>query len=350
MEPGRRQIALKIDTPGTVSLEVLSRKVQALQRLLWNIGSALSGGGRRGTWRSEVVQACSLFFVKAEPGSLTIVAQLPDLTLLSDEIELGAQSLKAMGKTLDAVQKKDIKAVEDAFPDYGQRARILKSLAPLSPEEDAEYKLSVTTVDNVTLLDTTFHHNVAGMIRDEILEIPEQAMRKLTGILYLIEVATGSPRIGVIVNNRQIECHYDRDYEIVIRDLVPGSLVEVEGRAILNDRGDVDNISQIYDITVAEPIMPLNWTRVDYGNRRFILNEQIQISQAYVDGVWLCEFEPLGILAFGVSRHDAVIDFRADFAACWDDIAEDRDENLTVDAQELKRKLKLLVKETRDIQ
>lgn len=331
-------------------MEVFANKTQALQRLLWNIGSALSGGGKRGTWQSKVLQTCSLYFVEARPGSLEMLAQLPDSEELFDELELGTKSLNAVGSTLAAVQEKNYKAVETIFPDYGQRARVIKSLAPLSPEEDAEYELLVATVDKSISLDASFHLDVTTMIRDAVLEIPEEAVRTITGFLYLIEIATGSPRIGILTENRRIECHYDQDYEALIRDLVPGSLVEVEGRAILNDRGDIDNISQVYDITAVEPIMPLTWTRIDYGNRRFLLNEQIQIRQAYTDGVWSCEFEPLGILAFGLSRRKAVTDFKTDFAACWDDIVKEHDDKLTADARQLKERLTQLVKDVRNIE
>ncbi len=349
MQPKSRQITLKIATSGPVSLEILSNKTQALQRLLWNIGSALSGGGKRGAWQSKVLQACSLFFVEAKPGSLEMLAQLPDAAVLFDDLDLGARSLKVVGPTLAAVQNKQYKKLEETFPDYGQRARVIKSLAPLSPEEDAEYELLVTTADASVSLDTSFHCHVTTMIRDEVLEIPEEAVRTVTGYLYLIEVSTGSPRIGVLTENRPIMCHYDQDYEAIVKDLVPGSLVEVEGRAILNDRGDIDNIAQVYDVTQVEPIMPLTWTRVDYANRRFLLSEQIQIRQAYTDGVWSCEFEPLGILAFGLSRRAAVTHFRTDFAACWDDIVQEDDKNLTADARQLKKKFRKLVKEVRDI-
>jgi hypothetical protein len=349
MKPKPRQITLKIETPGRVSLEILANKTQALQRLLWNIGSALSGGGKRGPRQSKVLQTCSLFFVEANPGSLEMLAQLPDSTELFDELELGTKSLNAVGPTLAAVQNKNYREVETTFPDSGQRARVIKSLAPLAPEEDAEYDLLIATADSSISLDARFHSDVTTMIRDEVLQIPEEAVRTITGILYLIEIATGSPRIGILTENRRIECHYDQDYETIITDLVPGSLVEVEGRAILNDRGDIDNIAQVYDITPVEPIMPLTWTRVDYGNKRFLLNEQIQIRQAYTDSVWSCEFEPLGILAFGLSRRNAVTGFRADFAACWHDIAQEDDANLTTDAIHLKKKLRDLVKKVNDI-
>ena len=63
----------------------------------------------------------------------------------------------------------------------------------------------------------------------------------------------------------------------------------------------------------------------------------------------MCEFEPLGILGYGESRHDALNAFRLDFASSWDEIAQEKDEHLTLDAQELKQKLCNLVKEVQTL-
>lgn len=340
-----RKFVLKIDSPGEVSVDTLSKKLQAAQQVLFNIGSAIARGGRRGPYIAEVLQTCTLFFVESKTGSLEIVTELPPKSVLFKEMDLGNESLRNMGQTLQAIQQNDHKKIKKLYPDYGQRSRVVKSIARLLPEEYAEYEILITT-DNIQ---SKLKSNVREVLEPLIIEpceLPEQVMKTLTGTLYLIEVATGKHQIGIIINNRHIPCYYTPEDEVIIRDLIPGSLVEVKGRATLNDRGDVEQIEEIIDIVMVQPIIPLNWTRVDYGNRRFLLNEQIQIEQNFRSGIWTCEFKPLGIFGYGESRHEAVSSFRRDFAVCYDDIAQEEDENLTLDAQELKQKLLGLIKET----
>jgi hypothetical protein len=49
-------------------------------------------------------------------------------------------------------------------------------------------------------------------------------------------------------------------------------------------------------------------------------------------------------LAYGQSREEATEAFCEEFACCWEQIACEQDDNLTADAQDLKRKFRDLVK------
>jgi len=342
METDTRTLTMTIDSPGEVSIDVLAKKLEAAQQVLFNIGSTIAGGGRRGPHSATVIQSCTLYFVKSEPGSLQVVAKLPKPSLLFEEMDVGEQSLKRMAQTLTAIEKRDRTAIEKLYKDSGQRLRVVKSVSRLLPEEDAEYDVVVATTKASNILRPSFREAVEAVLI-EPSELPEQAIRTLTGTLYLIEVATGEHQVGIIVRNRRIPCYYTVEDEPIIRDLIPGSLVEVKGVATLNDRGDVERIEEIVDISMVLPIIPLNWSRVDYGNRRFVLKEQIQIRQDFLDDVWICEFEPLGMLAYGLSRREALECFRRNFALSWDDVAQEQNDNLTVDAQELKKKFRNLV-------
>lgn len=83
-------------------------------------------------------------------------------------------------------------------------------------------------------------------------------------------------------------------------------------------------------------LVPIYWSRILY-DRRYILKHPIQILPDIVDGVWVHEYEPLGIVAYGQSRSESIEAFRMEFAALWDEYAQEPDESLTEDAKELKR-------------
>lgn len=88
---------------------------------------------------------------------------------------------------------------------------------------------------------------------------------------------------------------------------------------------------------------------VVYSGRLFHLREWMKVSVAFKDGLWLCEYAPLGIIAFGTSRHEARDAFNMEFASCWGMIAEADDAELTEGAQKLKRDMKALVSSVEEL-
>jgi hypothetical protein len=339
-----RKVIISVDAPGGTTVDALAQKLRATQILLWNVAAALTGGGRRGVWRTEVLESCTLLVSGVHMGSpVTIEAEPPPSSFLLHELQLGPLAIDQMSQTLEAVRTNDAPRIRDLYPDRGQRARVVKSIKPLAPEEDAEYSLKLSLNGSSLSLDGGFRDTLLDIIRSDIEEIPSEAARRITGTLYLIEVAGGPPLVGVEANHRKITCRLDTEDEAVVRDLIPGSLVEVEGRASLTPGGDIAEIIQVTDISMVQPYLALRWSRVDYANRRLILREPIVITQQFEDGLWICAYEPLDILAWGDCRRTAMESMRADFVKLWDFIAQEEDKNLTQDAIDLKAKFRQLV-------
>ncbi len=83
---------------------------------------------------------------------------------------------------------------------------------------------------------------------------------------------------------------------------------------------------------------------------QFTLSEPICIQEAYERGTWTRRYDPLGILAYGRSREEVIAAFCEEFACCWEEIALEEDTNLTSDAQELKAKLRSIVKDAKPLE
>ncbi|MFH0809572.1 MAG: hypothetical protein V2A77_03750 [Pseudomonadota bacterium] len=348
-----RTLVLRVEgelgQPGKVPLALLADKLQAAQRVLNNIGSALRGGGRRGAWKAEVLQACELIFQSAHHSSLEVVATVPEPTQISlPDLDTGKKSLAHLGRTVQALQEHDRQRIADLYPDYGQRARVLSSLLSLFPEEGSEYDLAIKTASAETTLTGELRSYVARMAREELVELPGEALRTLTGKLYRIEVETGQRHLGLIVQNRHILCYYSAEYEDIVRDLVPGSLVEVEGKATLDEEGRVQRIEDIIDARSVQ-LVPLYWTRIVWADKIFVLRRPMQIRNDFQDGLWIHEYEPLAIYSYGATRAESLDAFRAEFAACWDLIAQEEDKLLTEDARELKQTMKAIVEEVKPL-
>jgi len=338
-----RSLVIRLVVPSKhdsrVPLALLADKLHAAQRALLSVGSALRGGGRRGSWKSEVLQACELFFVKSSPGSLQIETEVAlPIAFDLEGYDLGLQALTRLSATLEATNRRDTGTLRDLYPDYGARSRVAKSILPMLPEEGGDYEVEIAAAGEPVRLEPELRSFLNLLDRDTEREGPEEAVRTLTGLLFRIEVATGERQLGLIVQNRQVSCYYAPEYEQVVREFVPGSLVEVEGRATLDDRGGVIRIEEILDARAIQ-LVPLFWQRVIYGNRLFRLKRPIQVAVDFQDGLWLHEFEPLGIVAYAPTRAESLDAFRADFTACWDEIAQEEDANLTRDAVALKGRL-----------
>ncbi len=83
----------------------------------------------------------------------------------------------------------------------------------------------------------------------------------------------------------------------------------------------------------------LNIQAVVYGNRAFHLRKPLTLHFQIEDGLCICDFEPLHIIAHGETVQEAFEAFQAEFAACWDGIAQEDDSRLTADACVLKKQL-----------
>jgi len=353
MDSQNRQLTLRIEgelaREGKIPITILAEKLSAAQRLFFNIGSALLGGGRRGTWKTEILEACNLQFVEARIKCLEIVTEVPLVQLATHpERDLGQQSLNRLCATLEALSEHNRTSLENLWPDYGQRSRILKSALFLLPGEESGYQISVATPAGSVSLTPELRPYLRALTREETEEYPEQSVQTITGKLYRIEVATGERHLGVISSNRFITCYYSQEYEDVISDLIPGSLVEVEGLATLNDRGDVDRIEDIVDVRQVQ-LTPLYWSRVIYNSRSFILAKPIQLLINFHDGIWVHEHQQLGIIAYGKSRSESLNAFRMEFAALWDDYALEEDDLLSDDAKALKKTMLNLVRVIEEI-
>ncbi len=106
-------------------------------------------------------------------------------------------------------------------------------------------------------------------------------------------------------------------------------------------------MSTIQERMVLEPVHrhadDLSIEAILFENRVFHLRKPFKLHFQFDDGLCVCGFEPLGILAHGETVQEAFDAFQAEFAACWDGIAQRDDRHLTDDAQSLKKQFLKLV-------
>ena len=89
----------------------------------------------------------------------------------------------------------------------------------------------------------------------------------------------------------------------------------------------------------------LSWTELAYENRRFVFNKKLVVRVTREEGGWVFRLDEPELTGFGHKRSEADMAFRQTFVACWDNIAQEDDENLTQGAINMKRTLLALAKE-----
>jgi len=82
---------------------------------------------------------------------------------------------------------------------------------------------------------------------------------------------------------------------------------------------------------------------IERGRRRFLLKKSLRVRVGVEGGVWVYEYSPLGILAYGSTQEEARDAFTTEFASAWEQVGKEDDSNLTRDAKSLKKRLLSLV-------
>jgi hypothetical protein len=84
---------------------------------------------------------------------------------------------------------------------------------------------------------------------------------------------------------------------------------------------------------------------IRHGSRVFLLLRPLTVRRHRERGLWIHEVRPLSILAYGPSIETSWESLCMDVATLWDVIANERDEELTGDARNLKAKLLCYVRQ-----
>ena len=82
---------------------------------------------------------------------------------------------------------------------------------------------------------------------------------------------------------------------------------------------------------------------IERGRRRFLLKKSLRVRVGVEGGVWVYEYSPLEILAYGSTQEEARDAFTTEFASVWEQVGKEDDSNLTRDAKSLKKRLLSLV-------
>jgi hypothetical protein len=140
----------------------------------------------------------------------------------------------------------------------------------------------------------------------------------------------------------EIPCYFNDVMREEVVNLRPGSIVEVTGRPILDQEGQLEQIDAITAMGTVS-MEPLPFVRFEHEGRLYRLREPLLVSVEYTDGVWIYSNESINLSGHGQQRADAVRELNETFDYLWRELALEKDEVLDERAQLIKRRLLSLV-------
>jgi len=354
MIPEKRKLELTVDCPDSPDIQVsfafLEKTLHAMQLALYHAADYVAGNpaGKRARFPKEVLQQCELFVTKLSLNSpLHLEAALPepDLTLLPDQ-ELGVLALITTKKALAAITSDDHVGLSRVIADQGYRGRFLRALEPAIPDETMPYeiKIGANGASNYVVLRPRTRQTVSHFLNPQESRAED---RFIVGTLVTLSISRGRRLALKLDDGRIIDCHFAADQEDFTQQVV-GSLVEVSGQASLNENGVIVSLDEVYDVTPVE-LGPVRFRTITTGSKKYVLKKPISVEFNYLESQWSYEYPPLGIIACATKRGEALAQFHEEFDFLWNEYAQESDDKLTPDAQDIKRRMSDLVEKVEEV-
>ena len=349
-----RQIAVKLthETHGTVSVPTLVRTLDALQKVLLQVGEmchalATQADDRarrsRGQFNGTIRSACELQIVRLEIGSAEAVLELPPpgLTLFPHVEDLGVQALGTTRRLVgELASRAPWERTRDTLPLDAYRNQILDTCRKFCPTPSEHIELSIWDPESPQNVD-----RVRPESRVHIQELKSQA----------------SP--DEVLEERRFVGRIDPLYRLVLSDGGGMSIpfdAEVAGEylpapdelfiasvicRVARHRDEDDMIVEIRDVVEIVPFdaSPLDVRAIIVDSGELQLRAPLRVPLQVFENMVLFEYAPLGIFACGATRDEADGAFRDELSWLWAEYADAEDSALAEDTQALKTRLHMLV-------
>lgn len=294
---------------GRVSVSLFTNTLRAVQDVVIQVAKSRlqKDPAKTGPTPSVIRRECELFLVRTESGSLHAYLELPEkeATLFPHLPDFGESVLEDTKNILDSIGDANEKKLHSIIPNAAYRARIVSNVARIAPAEDSDYRLQYRTPDQPP----------RALVRP-----PKDVAARLVAL----------PSV-----------HPEKEKPAARR-----TFVEAKGLAEVSE-GNITKWIETYDMVELELDFERAWRprEINVERRLFRLTHPIACAIEKQEGLFVSEYEPLGIVACGETREEVIRAFSYEFSILWDGIAQESDSRLTEDAQALKKKLMELVRE-----
>lgn len=334
---------------GTIPVPELLYRLGKLQDLIFTAGEYVleepfkDSGGRRPT---RVTQKCTLIFKAIEAGSTELVAEIPDCqrTITESGLPFGIQAVDIIRQTMDAVEEYDnpVDAVNGFIDDPGYRSKIARQLDNMIPADDSGIKVYLELGDGKKRpLNPIYRPRVEKLLLGH--EVGEET--KVSGAIAKLKL-TGERSIELwTTKKRNFKCSFEPELLEQIAELAGRlAFVEVKGIAAKKLGGEIVGIKEISSIVEASE---MNINKISWRDSAIQLKHplKVNVDVNLAEEMWTISNDELGISSLGKDYDSAMDAFQEEFVMLVEEYANESDDNLTEDAQELKQKIRRFLKE-----
>jgi len=310
MDENKRIIIIELSTKnikrGKIPVSLISNTLRSVQVVAYQLGNSRieREPSIPGPYSAMLKRELELFFMKAEPGSLTATIELAEkeATLFPDFPDFAEKVIEDMHYVIKGIKEEKSDLIQKYIPYPAYRKRILTELNQILPPKKADYEVAFKfgefpSIPNIERPTDAQIQAYVGHFKEEIKGKPKEA----------------------IINARCL--------------------------ARLKEDGSVDKIVDIlnYELFEEVDLRPFRTLEIQWQNRKFILRKELACDVRKEDSIIIIEYEPLKIRVFNFSREEAISDFSEEFAFLWDNYVLESDKKLTQDAISLKNTIKSLV-------
>ncbi|NLE37614.1 MAG: hypothetical protein GX621_06270 [Pirellulaceae bacterium] len=286
-----------------------------------------------------------LTFGKAHHSDLVIELDAArDEEYLSPEFQVTDKAFDLFFDVGNCIQN-DMRGIETLDLRRDDRTYLLRAFEGLLPGVDDEYRIEIENCSREQHpkldLSSGGRSSVRKFLAREV--VPASADEAIVvGELVKIHVDVGPHKITVLHKSREIDCHYSESMRDQIANLLAGSVVEVSGKATLDDTGAVKKLDVVFDVDTIS-MEPLRIPRFEHEGARYALREPLCVEIEFTDGLWVYHNSDINLWGYGERREEALRDLHANFDYLWKEIAQEDDSRLDSLAQGIKRQLKQIV-------
>ena len=323
------------------SFEEVADKLQAMQDLVTTIGSIVSG--KRAASRSTVLRVKSM-----HTSDLTIQAAITSdakqQRLGLDEYDFVNRTASLLNKVGRGIATRSPAAVRIAIPSDSNRQKVLTKFERLISNAKNGPILSMKA--GVSRKEYKFDSKSLEFVRSQV-GIPKPCVersleRPLTGKLIRIDIRPKQLSITVSVQGKELAGPLPDDFGAILQDISVGELVEVSALVEVDSKYYTKKIIQIRDIKPVQ-VPQLQMERIIWGERQWDLTDLLVVTPEFREDCWYYRSDYFGINAYGETRRWAKESFYEEFAFLYDEYALENNDNLTLDAIELKQRLLAIV-------
>jgi len=238
---------------------------------------------------------------------------------------------------LSAITDQDNRRTREALPDPNYRVAVLEALRKMTPPKRAGIEVALQSSSGEDL----FVPNRCANFLDQLIErhSGDVTVTAVTGRLIGIDFDRRRLRLHYPPTRRELQCFYQPDIEDMLLENTR-DLIQVVGQVIIDANGEPERINDVEKIIEVD-LSVIDVDGFEVGDKRVVAKQPV-IFQPLLDDTsqyYTLQEAPFGIQLLAMFRDQLETDLYDELDFLWCQYAEENDEELSEDAQQLKRQL-----------